>query len=53
MFADPTDRAGLELAVRNGATVLAHVAPLMDDESPGFARRVALTPTLSLFEAQP
>ena len=31
VFAHPTDRTGLELAVRNGATVLAHSAPLMGE----------------------
>lgn len=58
VFAHPTDRVGLELAVRNGATILAHSAALMGPWSPGYAqwiaaRRVALIPTLSLFEAQP
>ncbi len=58
VFAHPTDRAGLELAVSNGANILAHSAPLMGDWSPYYARwiasnRVAMIPTLSLFEVQP
>lgn len=58
VFAHPTDRTGLELAVRHGATVLAHSAPLMGDWSPDYARwvasrGVALIPTLSLFEVHP
>jgi imidazolonepropionase-like amidohydrolase len=58
VFAHPTDRRGLELAVRNGASILAHSAPLMGSWSPRYARwlakrRIALIPTLSLFEAEP
>jgi imidazolonepropionase-like amidohydrolase len=58
VFAHPTDRLGLELAIRNGATILAHSAALMGPWSPEYARwiarqRVAMIPTLSLFEAQP
>lgn len=58
VFAHPTDWTGLELAVRNGATILAHSAPLMGEWSPEYARwlasrRIALIPTMSLFEAQP
>lgn len=55
-FAHPTDRRGLEVAVDNGVDVLAHAAPLMGPWSADFAkslaaRKVALVPTLSLFEA--
>lgn len=58
VFAHPTDKVGLELAVRNGVDVLAHTAPLMGPWSLSYARwivghRVALIPTLSLFEVQP
>ena len=58
VFAHPTDKQGLELAVRNGATILAHSAALMGPWSPEYARwiakpRVALIPTLALFEVQP
>lgn len=58
VFAHPTDRQGVELALMNGVDVLAHAAPLMGSWSPEdarrlVARRVAMIPTLSLFEAQP
>lgn len=58
VFAHPTDRTGLELAVRNGADILAHAAALMGKWSADYARwiashGVALIPTLSLFEVQP
>ena len=58
VFAHPTDRTGLELAVGNGANILAHSAPLMGEWSARYARwivskRVAMIPTLSLFEVQP
>lgn len=54
-FAHPTDRAGLEVAVRNGVNILAHASPLMGPWSPEYAQwlvgeRVALVPTLALFE---
>lgn len=55
VFAHPTDRAGLEVAVQNGVDVLAHAAPLMGAWTPDYARwmvdaGVALIPTLALFE---
>ena len=58
VFAHPTDRAGLELAVENGVGIVAHSAALMGAWSPAYARSlasrgVALIPTLSLFEVQP
>lgn len=58
VFAHPTDRQGLSLAIDNGVSALAHAAPLMgpwsDDQARLIARRrVALIPTLSLFEFQP
>lgn len=58
VFAHPTDRAGLELAVHNGVDILAHAAPLMGGWSPLYAKMiadhgVALTPTLSLFRLSP
>jgi imidazolonepropionase-like amidohydrolase len=54
-FAHPTDRPGLEVAVRNGVDILAHAAPLMGPWSAEYAqwivgKRVALVPTLALFE---
>lgn len=56
VFAHPTDREGVDRAVRGGVDVLAHAAPLMGewDEAyaTGLARAgVAMTPTLSLFHA--
>ena len=56
VFAHPTDREGLERAVRGGVDVLAHAAPLMGEWDAAYAAEiaragVALTPTLSLFQA--
>jgi imidazolonepropionase-like amidohydrolase len=58
VFAHPTDRLGVEIAVANGASALAHSAPLMGPWSDELARSiatrgVALIPTLSLFALQP
>jgi imidazolonepropionase-like amidohydrolase len=58
VFAHPTYRQGLERAVDNGGDVLAHAAPLMGEWTPAYARwlakrKVAMTPTLSLFEIEP
>jgi imidazolonepropionase-like amidohydrolase len=58
VFAHPTDRTGLEVAVANGVNILAHSAAMMGPWSSDYARwlagrRIALIPTLSLFEAQP
>lgn len=58
VFAHPTDRAGLELSVNNGVDVLAHVAPVMGEWTPAYARwiasrGVALVPTLHLHEVSP
>jgi imidazolonepropionase-like amidohydrolase len=58
VFAHPTDRLGVEIAVRNGVSALAHSAPLMgpwsDELARSIAKRgVALIPTLSLFALQP
>jgi imidazolonepropionase-like amidohydrolase len=58
VFAHPTDREGVVRAVRDGATILAHTAPLMGPWSREFAswivsNNVALVPTLSLFGASP
>lgn len=55
VFAHPTDRAGLEVAVQGGVDVLAHAAPLMGAWTPDYARwivdaGIALIPTLALFE---
>ena len=55
LFAHPTNIAGAKKAIRNGVTVLAHVAP--DDRlpwEPSFVkemidRKIALIPTLKLF----
>ena len=58
VFAHPTDRSGLEIAVQNGVQVLAHATPLMGRWSPAYAawiaaQRVAMVPTLSLFANSP
>ncbi len=55
VFAHPTDRAGLDVAIRNGVDVLAHSAPIMGPWSDADVRSVlaadvALVPTLALFE---
>lgn len=55
VFAHPTDRIGLELAINNGVDILAHSAPLMGQWSEQYARwiasrNVALVPSLSLVE---
>lgn len=54
VFAHPTDRRGLEVAIENGVDVLAHAAPLTgrwteEDARRIAARKVALVPTLALF----
>ena len=58
VFAHPTDRKGLEIAVLNGVQVLAHATPLMGSWTPEYAtwiasNGVAMVPTLSLFEVSP
>ena len=58
VFAHPTDRKGLEIAVQNGVQVLAHATPLMGHWTPNYAawiarQGVAMVPTLSLFELSP
>lgn len=58
VFAHPTDRNGLEIAVQNGVQVLAHATPLMGRWWPEYAawiaqQAVAMVPTLSLFEIAP
>ena len=58
VFAHPTDRTGLEIAVQNGVRALAHATPLMGPWTGEYAswiarRNVALIPTLSLFEIEP
>lgn len=58
VFAHPTDRRGVEIAIESGVDVLAHAAPLMGPWSESFAkalarRRIALVPTLALYEAMP
>lgn len=58
VFAHPTDRRGAEVAIESGVDVLAHAAPLMGPWSESFAkalaaRRIALVPTLALFETMP
>jgi imidazolonepropionase-like amidohydrolase len=58
VFAHPTDTAGLNVAVENGADILAHAAPLSgawdsDRASALAARGIGLTPTLRLFELFP
>lgn len=54
VFAHPTDRAGIDVAVQSGVDVLAHTAPLMgrwtkDDAKRIADAKIALVPTLSLF----
>ena len=58
VFAHPTDRKGLEIAVRNGVRILAHATPLMGRWTSDYAawiagQGVAMVPTLSLFELTP
>lgn len=58
VFAHPTDARGTEVAMESGVDVLAHAAPLMCPWSESFAkelarRRVALIPTLALYETMP
>ena len=58
VFAHPTDRRGVEVAIESGVDVLAHAAPLMGPWSESFARglarrRIALVPTLALYETMP
>ena len=58
VFAHPTDAAGLTVAVESGVEILAHSAPLASTTWTALvrnmvARRMALVPTLSLFEVQP
>lgn len=58
VFAHPTDREGLEIAVRNGVQVLAHATPLMGRWTPEYAawiagQGVSMVPTLSLFQISP
>ncbi|GGE13687.1 Xaa-Pro dipeptidase [Polymorphobacter glacialis] len=58
VFAHGTDREGTDLAVANGVDILAHSAPLMEDWTAEYAasiaaRKVAMVPTLSLFDASP
>lgn len=57
VFAHPTDRAGLDVAVDSGVDVLAHAAPDAGAWSPDFVARlkagnVAFVPTLTLFDAE-
>lgn len=57
VFAHPTDRAGLDVAVDSGVDVLAHAAPDAGDWSPDFVARlkagnVAFVPTLTLFDSE-
>ncbi|HUG21893.1 amidohydrolase family protein [Piscinibacter sp.] len=54
-FAHPTNMEGLEISMASGVDVLAHTTPTAGPWSPAFAARLvaarmALTPTLSLFE---
>lgn len=54
-FAHPTDTRGLEVALQSGVDVLAHPTPTAGPWTPELAnrlaaRRLALTPTMSLFE---
>jgi imidazolonepropionase-like amidohydrolase len=56
-FAHPTNLQGLEVSIASGVDILAHTTPTSGAWSPAFARRLvaasmALTPTLSLFEAE-
>jgi imidazolonepropionase-like amidohydrolase len=58
VFAHPTDRRGIEIAMQSGVDVLAHAAALMGPWSEAFAkdlasRRIALIPTLALYEIAP
>lgn len=58
VFAHPTNREGLGVAVDNGADVLAHAAPLTGAWDDALVqelvrRHVALIPTLALFEEFP
>jgi imidazolonepropionase-like amidohydrolase len=57
VFAHPTDRAGLQLAIDAGVDVLAHTAPAGGPWSPELAERlvaadIALIPSLMLFEIE-
>lgn len=57
VFAHPTDRAGLDVAVDSGVDVLAHAAPDAGAWSPDFVARlkagnVAFVPTLTLFDSE-
>lgn len=57
VFAHPTDRAGLEVAVESGVDVLAHAAPDAGAWSPAFVARlkaagIAFVPTLTLFDSE-
>lgn len=54
-FSHPTDTRGLEVSLQSGVDVLAHTTPTAGPWSPELAarladRRMALTPTFSLFE---
>lgn len=56
-FAHPTNQQGLDIAMASGVDVLAHTTPTAGPWSAELvqqlvAKRMALTPTLSLFEAE-
>jgi imidazolonepropionase-like amidohydrolase len=58
VFAHPTDRAGMDVAIRSGVDVLAHSAPLMGRWTKEDAERIAdakmaVVPTLALFADNP
>ncbi|HEX5181860.1 MAG TPA: amidohydrolase family protein [Allosphingosinicella sp.] len=57
VFAHPSNAKGVEIALTSGVDILAHAAPMMGDWTPALvarlrARRMALIPTLSLFEVE-
>lgn len=56
-FAHPSNRAGLEVSLASGVDVLAHTTPFSGPWDDALVRRlreadIALTPTLTLFEAE-
>lgn len=58
VFAHPTNREGMDVAVRNGVDILAHATPIggpwsADQVRELVSRHVALIPTMMLFEVYP
>jgi len=56
-FAHPSNAAGIDIAIASGVDVLAHTAPMMGPWGPRvvaplLAHRMALVPTLTLFEVE-